>query len=78
MSNIFISHMVQIIHDGLGDKAIEIICLYIPHGSDNTREGIVLPDGRVWNFISHMVQIIPVNFGTTDTGLATLYPTWFR
>ena len=53
----FISHMVQIIL-GLKSQNFWLICLYIPHGSDNTRISFYRLRLSFWSFISHMVQII--------------------
>ena len=33
--------------------------LYIPHGSDNTQNELCVRGTKFFNFISHMVQIIP-------------------
>ena len=57
VTTFFISHMVQIILSKRALNMGNIIILYIPHGSDNTYEGIqVNKKARI--FISHMVQII--------------------
>ena len=51
--------------------------IYIPHGSDETRDGIEMLDKLV-KFISHMVQM-KQRTGKKFRGMVRyLYPTWFR
>ena len=78
LPNIFISHMVQIIHIDAALSNLAIDYLYIPHGSDNT---VMAQDLMQLSnaFISHMVQII-LNFFSkfSINSFISLYPTWFR
>ena len=51
--------------------------LYIPHGSDESRQKVV-PAFFVDVFISHMVQMKVLDVRPFSKAITSLYPTWFR
>ena len=70
--------MVQIILN-CSQVYIQLLsCLYIPHGSDNTKDYLNNAADLQAPFISHMVQIIPFYLISIISTPNTLYPTWFR
>ena len=54
------------------------LCLYIPHGSDESAFSASLIKDMYFSFISHMVQMKVPELRKAELIEITLYPTWFR